>query len=165
MSSTSTRVAIVTGGSGGIGRQTTARLAADGFAIVVNYAGNQAEADAAVADITAAGGKAIAVRADVADENAVAALFDTTEETFGGVDVVVNTAGMMYQAPVADLDLDIMDRMHRINIRGTFVVNQQAARRVRRGGRSSTSPRRWSAWPSPTTPPTPRPRERSRPCP
>lgn len=72
--------------------------------------------------------------ADVADENAVAALFDTTEETFGGVDVVVNTAGMMYQAPVADLDLDIMDRMHRINIRGTFVVNQQAARRVRRGG-------------------------------
>ncbi|MGI8329336.1 SDR family oxidoreductase [Actinomadura scrupuli] len=134
MSTTSNRVAIVTGGSGGIGRQTAERLAADGFAIVVGYAGNQAEAEAVVAAVTGAGGRAIAVRADVADEDAVAALFEAAEAEFGGVDVVVHTAGVMLLSPVADLDLDVLDRMHRTNIRGTFVVNQQAARRLRAGG-------------------------------
>ena len=134
MNTTATRVVIVTGGSRGIGRQTAERLAADGFAVVVGYAGNQVEAEATVATITEAGGRAIAVRADVADEAAVAALFDAAEETFGGVDVVVQAAGTMYLSPVADLDLDAMDRMHRTNIRGTFVVGQQAARRLRGGG-------------------------------
>ncbi|HEX8929385.1 MAG TPA: SDR family oxidoreductase [Actinomycetota bacterium] len=128
------RVAIVTGGSRGIGRQTARRLAADGFAVVINYAGNDAEAQAAVAEITADGGRAIAVRADVADETAVAALFDTAEDTFGGVDVLVNAAGIMALAPLAELDLSVFDRMLRTNVRGTFVVNQQAARRLRAGG-------------------------------
>ncbi|MFI6803044.1 SDR family oxidoreductase [Streptosporangium canum] len=134
MSTAPTRVAIVTGGSRGIGRRTVERLAADGFAVVVNYAGNQAEAEAAVAAVTGAGGRAIAVRADVADEDAVAALFDAAEEAFGGVDVVVHAAGTMYLSPVADLDLAALDRMHRTNIRGTFVVDRQAARRLRGGG-------------------------------
>lgn len=136
MSSTEkhTRVAIVTGGSGGIGRAAAERLAADGMTVVVNYAGNAEAADAAVTAITEAGGTATAVRADVADETEVAALFDRAEELYGGVDVVVHAAGLMILAPLVDFDLDALDRMHRTNIRGTFVVDQQAARRVRAGG-------------------------------
>ncbi|MET7346387.1 SDR family oxidoreductase [Streptomyces mirabilis] len=133
-SPTPRRVAVVTGGSRGIGRESAERLAADGHAVVVNYAGNGAEADKTVAAITEAGGEAIAVRADVADETEVAALFDATESAFGGVDVVVHAAGVMALAPLVDLDLDALDRMHRTNIRGTFVVDQQAARRLRAGG-------------------------------
>jgi 3-oxoacyl-[acyl-carrier protein] reductase len=128
------RVAIVTGGSGGIGRQTVQRLAADGFALVVHYAGNEAEANAAVKAATEAGGRAVAARADVADEHAVAAMFDLAERTYGGVDVVVHTAGRMPLSPLVDLDLDVLDALHRTNIRGTFVVDQQAARRLRDGG-------------------------------
>jgi 3-oxoacyl-[acyl-carrier protein] reductase len=128
------RVAIVTGGSRGIGRETAARLAADGQAVVIAYAGNDAEAKNAVEEIVAAGGDAIAVKADVADDVAVAALFDTAEKEFGGVDVVVNAAGIMILGTVVDFDLADLDRMHRTNIRGTFVINQQAARRVHRGG-------------------------------
>jgi 3-oxoacyl-[acyl-carrier protein] reductase len=132
---TTRRVAIVTGGSRGIGRQVVERLAADGFAVVVSYAGNEGEAKAAVADITGAGGQAIAVRADVADVPAVEALFDAAEAEYGGVDVVVHAAGVMSELlPVAETDFDALDRMHRTNIRGTFVVDQQAARRVREGG-------------------------------
>jgi 3-oxoacyl-[acyl-carrier protein] reductase len=128
------RVAIVTGGSGGIGRAVAERLAADGLSVVVNYAGRASAADEAVAAIEAAGGTAIAVRADVADEGEVTELFDTAEQRYGGVDVVVHAAGIMLLAPLVDLDLDDLDRMHRINIRGTFVVGQQAARRLRSGG-------------------------------
>jgi 3-oxoacyl-[acyl-carrier protein] reductase len=128
------RVAIVTGGSRGIGRETAQRLSQDGFAIVVNYAGNQEEADAAVKSITDAGGEAIAVQADVADERAVAALFDAAEQEFGGIDVVVHAAGLMILSPLAELDLEVLDRMHRTNVRGTFVIDQQAARRLRPGG-------------------------------
>ena len=134
MNGTTDRVAIVTGGSRGIGRAAAERLAADGLAVVIAYVGNQAEADAAVGGIQDAGGRALAVRADVADEAAVVALFDAAEQHFGGVDVVVNAAGVMVLAPVADLDLVALDRMHRTNVRGTFVVGQQAARRVRAGG-------------------------------
>ncbi|GAB3391387.1 SDR family oxidoreductase [Humibacter soli] len=136
MNSTSStdRVALVTGGSGGIGKAVVDKLVADGFAVAVHYAGNQAKADAIVADITAAGGKAIAVGGDVADENAMAAAFDAVETAFGGVDVVVNTAGIMLLSPIATLNLDDLDRMHRTNIRGTFVVDQLAANRVRSGG-------------------------------
>ncbi|MFE5190907.1 SDR family oxidoreductase [Streptomyces sp. NPDC056628] len=133
-SSVSRRVAIVTGGSRGIGRRAVGRLAADGCAVVVGYAGSQDKAEAAVKEAVAAGGQAIAVRADVADEHAVATLFDTAEEHFGGVDVVVHAAGRMALAPIAELDLTVLDELHRTNIRGTFVVAQQAARRVRPGG-------------------------------
>lgn len=131
---TNGRVAIVTGGSGGIGRETAARLSKDGFSIVVNYAGNQEQADAAVASITDAGGTAIAVRADVADETAVDALFKTAEQEFKGVDVVVHAAGRMPLGPLADLDLGVLDDLYRTNIRGTFVVAQQAVRQLRPGG-------------------------------
>ncbi|MFP3986273.1 SDR family oxidoreductase [Streptomyces sp. E11-3] len=128
------RVAIVTGASRGIGRQTVDRLAADGFAVVIGYAGNRDLAEAAVKDVTATGGRAVAVQADVADEQAVAELFATAESEYGGVDVVVHAAGRMHLAPIADLDLAELDALHRTNIRGTFVVAQQAARKVRPGG-------------------------------
>lgn len=131
---TSTRVALVTGGSGGIGRAVSERLARDGVAVGVHYAGNKARADETVAAIVAAGGRAIPVGGDVADEDAMSAAFDAVEAEFGGIDVVVNTAGIMALSPIATVDLDDLDRMHRTNIRGTFVVSQQAARRVRAGG-------------------------------
>ncbi|MFI9214827.1 SDR family oxidoreductase [Streptomyces werraensis] len=128
------RVAVVTGGSRGIGRAVSLQLARDGLSVVVNYTRDTASAEETVKAITADGGKAIAVRADVADEHAVAALFDRAEQEFGGVDVVVNAAGRLVLSPVADLDLAALDAMHRTNIRGAFVVAQQAARRLRSGG-------------------------------
>ena len=134
MSSPSQRVAIVTGGSRGIGQAVAERLASDGHAVAIAYASNSDEANATVHRITSGGGRAIAVQADVADEHEVDALFQRTEQEFGGVDVVVNAAGVMSLAPLADFDLAVLDRMHRTNIRGTFVVDQQAARRVRSGG-------------------------------
>jgi len=128
------RVALVTGGSGGIGKAVVDKLATEGFAVAVHYAGNQAKADALVQRITAAGGRALAVGGDVADETAMSALFDQVEAAFGGVDVVVNTAGIMRLGPIADFNLDDFDKIMRTNVRGTFVVSQQAARRVREGG-------------------------------
>ncbi|MFF4487940.1 SDR family oxidoreductase [Streptomyces sp. NPDC001544] len=128
------RAAVVTGGSRGIGREAVSRLAADGYAVVVGYAGNRELAEAAVKEVTAAGGRAVAVRADVADENDVAALFATAESRFGGVDTVVHAAGRMYLSPVAELDLAELDALHRTNIRGTFVVAREAARTLRPGG-------------------------------
>ncbi|GGV34728.1 3-ketoacyl-ACP reductase [Streptomyces griseoflavus] len=130
----SVRVAVVTGGSRGIGRAVARRLAGDGLAVVVNYTRDAASAQETVAAISGAGGRAVAVPADVAEEKEVAALFDRAEAEYGGVDVVVNAAGRMELSPVADLDLAVLDAVHRTNIRGAFVVAQQAARRLRAGG-------------------------------
>jgi 3-oxoacyl-[acyl-carrier protein] reductase len=134
MTGTPSRAALVTGGSGGIGSAVAQRLALDGLAVGVHYAGNRTRAEAVVGTITSSGGKAIAVAGDIADETAMSAAFDALEREFGGIDVVVNTAGIMLLSPLVELDLDDLDRMHRINIRGTFVVSQAAARRVRNGG-------------------------------
>lgn len=128
------RVAIVTGGSRGIGRAVVERLASDGQDIVIVYAGNEPAASEAVSAAQRHGVRAFAARADVADTDAIAAVFDRAESEFGGIDVVVNSAGVMKLASIADFDLDVLDSMHRTNIRGTFVVGQQAARHVRDGG-------------------------------
>lgn len=128
------RIAIVTGASGGIGAAVAKKLAQDGMAVAVHYAGNRERAQGVADQIAAAGGRALVVGADVADETQVGAMFDEVEREFGGVDVVVNTAGIMMLKPIAELDLDEFDRIHRTNVRGTFVVDQQAARRVRSGG-------------------------------
>ncbi|MGI5211838.1 SDR family oxidoreductase [Plantactinospora sp. CA-290183] len=128
------RVAVLTGGSRGIGRTVALRLAADGQDVVVGYANNETEAKSTVAAIRNIGGRAVAVQVDVAEEDGVTALFDTAERSFGGVDVVVNAAGVMILKPVAQLDLDEFDRMHRTNLRGTFVVAREAISRLRAGG-------------------------------
>ncbi|MDF2497716.1 SDR family oxidoreductase [Arthrobacter koreensis] len=128
------RIALVTGGSGGIGRAIARRLARDGFAVAVHYAGNVNRATELVEEVNADGGRAIAVGGDVADSAAMTRLFDDVEAAFGGIDVVINTAGIMVLSTVVDLDLDELDRMHRTNIRGSFVVSQLAAQRLRSGG-------------------------------
>ncbi|MFZ4841140.1 MULTISPECIES: SDR family oxidoreductase [Mycetocola] len=131
---TSQRTAIVTGGSRGIGRAVAERLAADGQSVAILYAGNSAAATETLNAIEAAGGTAIGIQTDIADETQVRAAYDQVEREFGGVDVVVNAAGIMILGPIAEFDLDDLDRMHRTNIRGTFVMDQEAAKRVRNGG-------------------------------
>jgi 3-oxoacyl-[acyl-carrier protein] reductase len=128
------RTALVTGGTGGMGRVIAGKLAADGFDVAVAYVGSIDLADATVGEIKEHGRRGAAFAADIADVDAVAALFDSVENHFGHLDVVVHTAGINRPAAVTDLDLVDFDEIHRVNVRGTFVVNQQAARRVRGGG-------------------------------
>ena len=134
MTGTTPRVAVVTGGSGGIGRAVAERLAGDGMSVVVHYGGNADRADEVVKAISGRGGSATSARADITEPDEVRALFDSTEQHFGGIDVVVNTAGIMLLSPLAELELADLDRMHRTNVRGAFVVSREAARRLRTGG-------------------------------
>ncbi|MBE1161735.1 SDR family oxidoreductase [Dyella acidiphila] len=127
--------AIVTGGSRGIGQAIAMRLAADGFAVAVNYAGNASKAQETVAAIEAAGGKAIAVQGDIGNPKDVAHLFAATKEAFGRVDVVVNSAGVMPMAPIAESSLEAFDKVIGTNLRGAFMVMAQAAKELGQGGR------------------------------
>ncbi len=131
------RVAIVTGASRGIGAAVAQRLAADGFAVAVNYAGNQAEADKVVAAITAAGGSAIAVQADVASSADVRRLFEQTIAQLGRVDVLVNNAGIMPAdlPQLAATDDDTFDRLVAVNLKGSFNTMREAVARLAQGGR------------------------------
>jgi 3-oxoacyl-[acyl-carrier protein] reductase len=129
------KAAIVTGASGGIGRAVALRLARDGFAVVLSYAGNAAPAESAAAEIKAAGGHAFAVKADVADAPAVERLFRDALGAHGRIDVVVNSAGIMPLGPIADDTLAAFDRVIATNLRGAFLVLSQAAQRVATGGR------------------------------
>ncbi|MEU6606414.1 SDR family oxidoreductase [Streptomyces shenzhenensis] len=129
-----TRTALVTGGTGGMGRVIAAKLAADGFDVAVAYFGTKDLADATVGEIAAQGRRGAAFAADVADEEAVSALFDAVEDHFENLDVVVHTAGINRSAALVDLDMTDFDAIHRVNVRGTFVVDQHAGRRVREGG-------------------------------
>jgi NAD(P)-dependent dehydrogenase (short-subunit alcohol dehydrogenase family) len=96
------------------------------MSVVVAYAGRKAPAEEVVTAIIEAGGMATSFQADVAEESDVAALFDAAELSYGGVDVVVNAAGVMLLSPLVDLDLEVFDRMVRINLRGTFVIGREA---------------------------------------
>lgn len=129
------RGAVVTGSSRGIGAATARRLARDGYAVTVNYLTNRDLAEAVVRDIEAAGGRAIVRQGDVADPAAVKALFDANDEAFGGVDIVVNNAGIMNVGPFAEMTDEAFDRMMATNIKGSFNVLREASRRVRDGGR------------------------------
>lgn len=132
------RVAIVTGSSRGIGAATAKQLARDGYSVTVNCRVNRDLAAAVVAEIEAEGGKAIWEQADVADPAAVQRLFDANDAAFGGVDVVVSNAGMMHLAPFAQMTDEDFDAMLGTNIKGSFNVLREAARRVRDHGRIIT---------------------------
>ena len=133
--STEKKSVIVTGASRGIGRAVATRLASEGFSVAVNYAGNAIKAEEVVAEIKSAGGQAIAVQADVARGADVESLFKEAMDTFGGINVVVNCAGIMPLSPIAGGDLELFDKVVSTNLRGTFVVLRQAARQVSSGGR------------------------------
>ncbi|CAE6840929.1 SDR family oxidoreductase [Paraburkholderia haematera] len=129
------QVAIVTGASRGIGAAVAQRLAKDGFAVAVNYASSSTEADALVAELTAAGTKAIAVKADVSKADDVHRMFETTEQQLGKVDVLVNNAGVLKTVPLADTSDALYDQTFDINVRGTFNTLREAAARMNNGGR------------------------------
>jgi 3-oxoacyl-[acyl-carrier protein] reductase len=135
--STHSQVAIVTGASRGIGAAVALRLARDGYAVVVNYAGKAEEAHGVVQRIESEGGRAIAVQADVSDSAAVRQLFDQAISTYGRADVLVNNAGIMPPAlpPLAQTDDATFDRLFAVNVKGTFNTLREAATRLQAGGR------------------------------
>lgn len=129
------RVAIVTGGSRGIGVAIAERLASDGFSVVINYANSSKAADELTQRITEAGGSAQSFQADVSDSDAVEKLFDFATESFGGVDVLVNNAGVLKMQPLAETSDEEFARLVDINLKGCFHTMREAARRLRDGGR------------------------------
>lgn len=135
MNHPSRKSAIVTGGSGGIGQAIALRLAADGFAVTVHYAGNADKARATVEAIEAEGGQAVAVQGDIANPADVERLFASTQDVFGRIDVVVNSAAIMPMAAIGTDSLDAFDRTIATNLRGTFLVLAQAAQHLDAGGR------------------------------
>jgi len=130
-----TKVALVTGASRGIGAAIARRLASDGFTVAINYAGNEREAASLQAEIELAGGHALIAQADVSDSEAAARLFDAAEAAFGGVDVLVNNAGIMKLASLAETDDALMDSQIAVNLKGSLNTMREAARRLRDGGR------------------------------
>jgi 3-oxoacyl-[acyl-carrier protein] reductase len=135
MSTSTTRTAIVTGSSRGIGAAVAQRLAKDGFTVIINYVGNASEAQAVVGQIKQSGGRALAVQADVTDPVSVSRMFDQAESVSGGVDVLVNNAGVMLLTSIAEADDATFDRQVAINLKGVFNGLREAARRLRSGGR------------------------------
>jgi 3-oxoacyl-[acyl-carrier protein] reductase len=132
---TSPKVAIVTGASRGIGAAIAERLAKDGMTVVVNFSGNAAPAEALVEKIEKAGGHALTAQADVSDPAAVARMFEAAEAAFGGVDVLVNNAGIMKLSPIANSDDALFDSQIAVNLKGSFNTLREASRRIRAGGR------------------------------
>ncbi|MBN8195224.1 SDR family oxidoreductase [Thalassospira povalilytica] len=135
MSATENRTAIITGASRGIGVALAKRLAKDGFAVVINYASSAQPAEELAESLKADGHKAIAIRADISRPDAVTALFDKTISEFGGVDVIVNNAGVMTTQPIAEMDDATYDAMMDINVRGTFNMLREGAKHLRDHGR------------------------------
>ena len=129
------KVAVVTGASRGIGAAIAERLGRDGFTVIVNYAGSAAAAEELVRKIEEQGGRALAAQADVSDANAVRRMFDAAEAAFGGIDVLVNNAGIMTLGTIADVDDAAFDRQVLVNLKGSFNTLREAARRLRAGGR------------------------------
>jgi 3-oxoacyl-[acyl-carrier protein] reductase len=132
------KVALVTGGSRGIGAAIAQRLAADGAAVAITFASARQKADEVVRAIEAAGGRALALHADNADPAAVRTAVAETARAFGRVDVLVNNAGIAIVAPLDQFSLDDFDRMVAVNVRGVFVAAQEAARHMGDGGRIIT---------------------------
>jgi 3-oxoacyl-[acyl-carrier protein] reductase len=129
------KTAIVTGASRGIGAAVAKRLASDGLAVVINYSADAKSADALAREIESSGGRALAAKADVSDANAMRGMFDAAQAAFGGIDVLVNNAGIMTLAKIADSDDALFDRQIAVNLKGSFNGMREAARRLRDGGR------------------------------
>lgn len=129
------KIALVTGGSRGIGAAISKQLARDGFTVIVNYAGNAEAADHVVQEIESSGGKAQAIQADIADAQAVRQLFDTLETQWGRIDVLVNNAGIMKLAPLAQMEENAVDAQIDTNLKGSINTMREAANRLRDGGR------------------------------
>lgn len=132
------KVALVTGGSRGIGAAIAKRLAGDGAAVAVTYSGSQEKADEVVREIESSGGRAIAIRANSADAEAVRAAVDETAKTLGRVDILVNNAGVANIAPIDEFTLEDFDRLMAINVRAVFVAAKEASRHMGEGGRIIT---------------------------
>ncbi len=135
MSNETNKVAIVTGASRGIGAAVAERLATDGFTVVINYSGDAKSAEALARKIEGSGGRALTAKADVSDASAVHGMFEAAEAAFGGVDVLVNNAGIMKLAEIADSDDTLFDQQVAVNLKGTFNALREAAKRLRDGGR------------------------------
>ena len=135
MASGDNNVAIVTGASRGIGASVAERLAEDGFTVVINYSADAKSAEELARKIEAAGGRALTAKADVSNPEAVRLMFETAEAAFGGVDVLVNNAGIMALSNIADTDDATFDRQISVNVKGTFNTLREAAKRLRNGGR------------------------------
>lgn len=135
MASLAGKVAIVTGSSRGIGRAIALRLSQEGASVVVNYAKGAEAAQDVVSAIEAAGGKALAVQADVSKTAEICNLFDRALETYSQVDILVNNAGVILYKPVAEVTEAEFDNLFAINVKGTFFACQEAAKRMADGGR------------------------------
>ena len=135
MTNKTNKVAIVTGASRGIGAAVAERLASDGFTVIINYSGDAKSAGTLAGKIEGEGGRALAAKADVSDAEAVRGMFDAAEAAFGGVDVLINNAGIMKLAKIADSDDALFDQQIAVNLKGTFNTLREAARRLRDGGR------------------------------
>ena len=135
MTDKTSKVAIVTGASRGIGAAVAERLAGDGFTVVINYSSDVRSAETLAREIEGKGGRALAFKAEVSDPDAVRGMFDAAEAAFGGIDVLVNNAGIMQLAKVADSTDAIFDRQIAVNLKGSFNAMREAARRLRDGGR------------------------------
>jgi 3-oxoacyl-[acyl-carrier protein] reductase len=134
MTNETSKVAIVTGASRGIGAAVAERLAKDGFTVVINYSGDAKPAEALARKIESTGGRALTAKADVSDAKAVRGMFDAAEAAFGGVDVLINNAGIMKLGKIADSDDAAFDQQIAVNLKGSFNTMREAARRLRDGG-------------------------------
>ena len=129
------KVAVVTGASKGIGAEVARRLASDGFAVVVNHSNSESDAEDVVDAINKRGGQAIAVKANVGDPAAVTELFSRSVKAFGGIDVLVNNAGIMKLAPLAEVADESFDAQVSVNFAGVFYCMREGARKLRDDGR------------------------------
>ncbi|QSR17267.1 3-oxoacyl-ACP reductase family protein [Novosphingobium sp. KA1] len=145
------KVALVTGGSRSIGAAIAKKLAADGAAVTITYSASPDRAAQVVADIEAAGGKAVAIEADAGNPEAVRAAVAQTVSTFGGIDILVNNAGVAINAPLDDYKFEDYERMVAVNVTGVFVATQEAVRHMTPGGRIihiGSSMTRYAAFPT-----------------
>lgn len=145
------KIALVTGGSRSIGAAIAKRLAADGAKVAITYSASPDKADRVVRDVEAGGGKALAIRADAGDAEAVRAAIAKTVEAFGAIDILVNNAGIAINGPIEDVRFEDYERMIAVNVTGVFVATQEAVRNMKEGGRIihiGSSMARYAAFPT-----------------